>query len=435
MDLSGFLAIGIFVLTLILVIWQPKGIGIGWSACGGAILTLLTGIVTSVDVVIVFGIVWNALLTFVVLVLISLILDEIGFFEWAALGMVRIAKGKGIKMFSLVTLLGAVIAAFFGNEGAALILTPIVLAISRNLDFREQMILPFIMASGFIADTASLPLIISNLVNIITVDYFSIGFTEYAFHMIVPNFFAILASILVLYLVFRKSIPKKYDLTKLKDPKEAIKDRSLFRLSWVILAVLLLGYLTSDFIRIPISIPAMVITIIFLIIAQRSPSISVIRVLKDGPWGVAFFLIGMFIVVYGLKNAGLTVVLADVIQAMANQDAFVATIGMGGIAAILSSLMNNTPVALINALAITDVETTAAIREALIYSSIIGSVIGAKITPVGSVATLLLIHLLSQKGMKIGWGYYLKTGIILTIPTLLITLTGLAIWSYLVSNF
>lgn len=202
----------------------------------------------------------------------------------------------------------------------------------------------------------------------------------------------------------------------------------MFRLSWVILGVLLVGYILTELLHIPVSIVAGLIAMVFLVAGGRSKVIRPWSVIREAPWSIVFFSIGMYVVVYGLRNVGLTSVLGHVIQSATYGGLFIGTVGTGFIATILSSVMNNMPTVMIDALAIHATNTTGVMHQALVYANVIGCDLGPKITPIGSLATLLWLHVLGKKGVSITWGRYFRTGIVLTIPTLFVTLSGLYFW-------
>lgn len=421
------IAFAIFLFTLVLVIWQPRGLGIGWSASIGALLALALGSVAPGDIPTVWNIVWNATATFIAVIVISLLLDEAGFFEWAALHVARWAGGDGRRLFAFCVLLGAAVSALFANDGAALILTPIVMSMLLALRFSPAATLAFVMAAGFIADSASLPLVVSNLVNIVSADYFGLGFGEYAAVMLPVNLVSVATSLLVLFLYFRRDLPPVYALEQLKPPRAAIRDRATFVVGGWMLLVLLAGLFALEPLGVPVSAVAATCAALLLAVAGRGRVISTRRVLREAPWQIVVFSLGMYLVVYGLKNAGLTDLLAQLLNRLAEHGVWAAALGTGLLSAALSSVMNNMPSVLLGALSIQASDTAGAVREAMIYANVIGCDLGPKITPIGSLATLLWLHVLARKGMRITWGYYFRVGALLTLPVLLATLSALAL--------
>ena len=412
----------IFLITLIFVIWQPRGLQIGTTAAIGAAVSIAAGAVSFADVIEVTAIVWDATLAFIGIIILSMVLDELGFFEWAAIKMAKLSRGNGHRMFIYSVLLGAIVAAFFANDGAALILTPIILAKMRLLELNVKSLVAFVIAGGFISDAASNPFIFSNLTNIVTAGYFNIGFVEYAAAMALPNLVSIIVSTLVLWLIFRRDIPSIVEIHKLKSPESAIRNLAMFRLSWAFLALLLIGYIAGDFLGLPVSLFALGGALILLALGTHFKTCKPIMTLKAAPWQVVWFSIGLYVVVWGLKNAGLTHQVGELLLWLGSYGHTAQVVGTGVTAALMSAVMNNMPTVMIMDVAIGGID-----QAHLAYANLIGCNLGPKLTPWGSLATLIWLHVLSKKGIKITFGQYMKTGLLITPPVLLATLFALAL--------
>ncbi|WP_067176837.1 arsenic transporter [Sulfurospirillum sp. UCH001] len=414
------LAFSLFLITLLCVIIQPRGLQIGTSAIIGAGVALLLGVVSFSDVLVVTSIVWDATLAFIGIIILSLVLDEIGFFEWCAIWMAKFSKGNGHLMFVYSLLLGSIISAFFANDGAVLILTPILLAKMRILKLEPKTIVAFLLAGGFISDSASLPFIFSNLTNIVTANYFHIGFAQYLSTMLFPYIISTFVSVAILWLFLRKDIPSYVNVELLHNPDDVLKSKPLFYLSWFFIAALMGSYFVGELYHVPISFIALGGALLFLAIATYFKAAKPWITIKTAPWQVVWFSIGLYIVVYGLKNAGLTEYLTHILNELNAQGNTIAIVGTGFIAAILSAIMNNLPSVMIMDIALHDIP-----NSALAYANIIGCNLGPKMTPFGSLATLLWLHVMAKKGVKISFWEYSKFGLIVTPPILLIVLLSL----------
>ncbi len=404
------LALILLFITLILIFIKPQYMG--YSAVFMAVIALFLNVVSLEDVIKVIDIVWDATLTFIGIIILSLVLEEIGFFDWAAVKIAKFSKGNGILMFVYSMLLGAVISALFSSDSAVLILTPILISKMQILKLNKKTLFAFVLAGGFMANTGSFLFVFSNLPNIITADFFHIGFIEYFKNMILPSVTAVFVSISVLFLYFKNNIPKKVDLDLLPECKSVIKNKKLFNFSWFFLLLLFTGFVIGDFYHIPVSVFVLGGALLFLIISHFAGGVS-FGVLKKAPWQILWFSIGLYVVVFGLKDAGITSYLHEIIK---NSNA----LEVGFLSAGLSGILNNLPTVMIMDIALKGIE-----NQALVYANIIGTNIGPKLTPFGALATLLWFNVLRKKEIKITFFEYIKFGIVITPLILFFALESL----------
>ena len=419
------LAILIVVATVVLVIWQPRGLGATRAALLGAVVALVVGVVRLSDLPVLWHATWNATLTLVSLIVLSLLLDAAGFFRWAALQVARLGGGSGRRLFVLMIVFAALVAALFANDGGVLILTPIVLELALALSLPVAGTLAFALAVGFVVDAASLPLTISNLTNIIAADSFGLGFGGYARVMLPVDLAVVGASVLVLLALYRRVLPRRYDLEALDVPATAIRSWGVFRAGWAVLPLLLLGAFFAERLHLPLSAVVAAAALLVGVVAARSGALSTRAVLRGAPWNVVVFSLAMYTVVYGLRGAGVTAVYGTWLAGMAAHGTLSAVMASGLSVAGLSAGLNNLPALLTAILGIQGSGVGGPLRQALVLGAVVGADIGPKLTPIGSLATLLWLHVLRGRGLNVGWGQYFRVGVVLTPPVLVIGLVAL----------
>jgi len=432
------IAYAIFIVTLYLMIKRPFGINLGIAAGIGAIASILFGTVTLNEAFEVFIDVWDAALAFIGIVALSVTLDALGFFKWAAIRVVKLAGGSGLKLYFYISLLSACVSILFANDSAVLILTPIVLEIISQLKIDAKGRLAYLFSAGLIADTAAMPLITSNPVNILSADFFEYSFIDHLILMGPVAIATILSSMMIVYIFFRKKIPKSYSikLVEALDTGGHLINPFLLKISIATLVAIDLGYVLASLNRIPVSIVICTGAIFLLGIYLLSLNTYILKeerkgirsIIKEINWDILLFMISIFLVVQGLRHTGIIDLFAFIFAKTFPSifsvliPSFVVTIG--------ASVMNNWPMTILGLLSIKQAVNFSNISPkhftSLVFSNIIGNNIGPHFFPLGSLAILMWLETMRRKGVKIRLKDYMKIGTIVSI--LEVTIASLMLW-------
>ncbi|HEC1545218.1 TPA: arsenic transporter [Campylobacter upsaliensis] len=425
MSYVGFI---IFILTLLCIYIRPFNLPLWVYSSLGAAFCVGFGFVSLSDVAFVWGMVWDSTFSLVGLIIFALSLEKLGFFEVLAHYTLRLSTHRQTlhlqtwKFFVFIGVLASVLATFFSNDGAILILTPLILALLthiENVKFSRSPLIIFLLFVGFMSDFASNTFIFSNLTNIITADFFTITFIDFALAMALPQLFVILATLVLFWILFTRKLPKTLEF---KVHTQALPKPSITLFCFALILLLLFGIIGGE--NIALCVFTLGVAFLGTLCGILTHKIALKQMLKLAPLGIVAFSLGLFIVVFGLNNMGLVGLLAEGLKHFDTLPLFAQIFSVGISSSLGSSVINNLPMVMLGDLALKDSS------NALIFAHLLGCNVGAKLTPIGSLATLLWLFSLKRYGISISFLQYMFAALLIVPFVLFFGLLGL--WVYVI---
>ncbi|KRF13425.1 arsenic transporter [Paenibacillus sp. Soil787] len=434
------LTIAAFLMTVILILWRPKELNEAIPAIGGAVLVILSGSVSFGDLLKITNTISDAAITIMATIVMAIVLESFGFFQWAAEGLMARAKGSGIRLFWYVNLLCFLMTLFFNNDGSIMITTPILIIVLQNLGLKNHQKIPYLLSGALIATASSAPIGVSNIVNLIALKIVGMDLYMHTLMMFIPSTLGLIVFLLLLFLCFYRMLPKKLPLNAIVpgkhplyvDPPKSmpvIKDRTKFMRNILLFVFIVrVSLFAASYMNIPVSLVAVIGSIILLTWRWIYLKISPVDMVKKTPWHILVFAFGMYVIIYGLNNIGLTHMLVNFLKPLASGDLLNGSLLMGGLVTVLSTLVNNHPALMIGTLTLTGMGLDPLTLKVTYLASVVGSDLGSLILPIGTLASLIWLHILRQHKVKITWKDYCKVTFITIPPALIFTLVCLSFW-------
>lgn len=385
----------------------------------GALALILSGLAKIADVI--EGLTANTamnplkiLVLFISMTILSIFLDELGFFRHLANVTLKKAKTSQFKLFLYLYLTVSVLTVFTSNDIIILSFTPFICYFAKNAKINPM---PYLAAEFVAANTWSMTLIIGNPTNIYLASTYNIDFVEYAATMILPTIAAGVIAFVALFLLFRKKLSEPIS----GEPEETeISDKLYLWIGLLHLGICTIALAIGSYINLEMWLVSLVsalslflFTAVISIVRKRKPT-ELISCLKRAPWQLIPFIIGMFVMVIVLEDVGVTAGIASLL----GESAMVFKYGL--ISFLSANIVNNIPMSVLFCSIIENVGAGA--TKAAVYATVIGSNIGAFLTPIGALAGIMWSSILKSHDLKFGYVDFLKIGVTVAIPTIIAAL-------------
>jgi len=447
-DLAMWITILSFIFTVSFIFWRST-VNEAIPASVGAFVVLLSGTVSLPDLWSITETIGGAAVTIIATIVMAIVLESFGFFHWVAEKLTAQSGGSGIKLFWYTNLLCFLMTLFVNNDGSILITTPILLMILHNLGLKNHQKLPYLISGALIATASSAPIGVSNIVNLIALKLVHISLYMHTAMMFIPSTLGLLFMAFLLFIVFYPALPRRLNMKaagprpfsalpghhplKYEQGIAPVKQRNAFMRNIILFVLAVrISLFVASYIGFPVPLTAVIGSLALLGWRWWKLGIAPTDMIKKTPWHILIFAFSMYVIIYGLHNIGLTDMLIRYMTPIANGGLLYASIGMGVVVSILSNLFNNNPALMIGTLTLTNMGLDPTTLRISYLASVIGSDIGALLLPIGTLATLMWMHILRRGKVHIKWSDYIKVTILVVPLTVIVTLIMLSYWVYLV---
>jgi arsenical pump membrane protein len=446
LDFSFILMCVVFSITVILMLWRPFGINETVPTVTGAIIVLLAGIVPMSDVAAIYNIISGAAITILSTIVMSIVLESVGFFRWIAYNLVNKSNGSGIKLFIYVNLLCFLTTLFFNNDGSILITTPIIIHITSLLQLRRHQKIPYLISGAITATVSSAPIAVSNIANLIALKIVGLDLNSYVNMMFIPSMLGIIVITTLIFFYYRKDIPVKISSQKLylsgntsKYPRHPLAmpssltshevDWRMFRICILIVIFVRGGFFLLTPIGVPMEGLAIGGAVALILVRWLKSRKGITDIVKRTPWHIFLFAFGMYVLVYGLHNIGLSHYLTMQLKEYVDGSLLSGTLVIGVLLTALSNVLNNLPAVMIGTMAIVDMGLDTHSLQVAYLAIVLGSDVGALLTPIGTLATLIWMFILKSNNIHISWKEYMKLTFFVIPVGLFVSLIALYLWN------
>lgn len=359
------------------------------------------------------------LVLFVSMTFLSVFLDEMGFFKYLATVATKKAKSDQHSLFLILYFLVAVLTVFTSNDIVILTFTPFICYFAKSTKINP---IPYLVAEFAAANTWSMMLIIGNPTNIYLATSAGIDFISYFKIMALPTLFAGIVEIGIILLLFRKALaaPLQIEVETVKLTDKPLTWIGIAHLLACLVLLVIASYIQLAMWLICLLCAASLILFIlaFSLIRKQRPS-TLANTAKRLPWELIPFVLSMFILVLALEKQNVTQVLCGWL----GESHVVWKYGFSSFLAC--NLMNNIPMSVL--FSAIPYMPTSFLQNQAIYSTIIGSNVGAFLTPIGALAGIMFTDLIGKQNVKYTFLDFMKYGVIIAISTISAALLGLTI--------